>query len=232
MVRKFLVNQCCKSEVFGLYRAADDFAYNFPHHLRTIISCIIRGLISSIVFIRFFVLLEKWVIFSSMLCTSWLIVKIYWVWSWLWYILTFRVWIALSIHNRRICCFWIIYIVIIMFCEVISMWCFLFIWWFCFWLKCSVILLWVFLSNRGFYCGLYDCLWLCWVFVFGVVRLVWIGEMLCCAVVVIVSTISSLKKWDEVWISCCVRFHVPFKLSWLLKVEFKLLFPALSGKIE
>ena len=62
-------------------------------------------------------------------------------------------------------------------------------------------------------------LWIVWLFVvllgfvFGVLRLGWIGETLCCAVVVIVSTISSLKKWDEVWRSCCVRFM--FRLSCL-----------------
>ena len=50
-------------------------------------------------------------------------------------------------------------------------------------------------------------------FGFVVVKLGWIGEMLCCAVNVIVSTISSLTKSDGVWISCCVRFQVPFKLS-------------------
>ena len=50
-------------------------------------------------------------------------------------------------------------------------------------------------------------------FGFGVVKLEWIGEMLCCAVVVFVSTNSSLTKSDAVWISCCVRFQVP--LSYL-----------------
>ena len=55
--------------------------------------------------------------------------------------------------------------------------------------------------------------------------------MLCCAsVVVIVSTISSITKCDGVCISCCIRFLVPFKLSLYIKVEFKLLFRALSGK--
>ena len=50
--------------------------------------------------------------------------------------------------------------------------------------------------------------------------------MLCCAVVVIASTTSSLTKPDGTWISCCVRFFVSFRLSCCMKVEFKLLFPA------
>ena len=54
----------------------------------------------------------------------------------------------------------------------------------------------------------------------------------CRSVVVFVSTISTFMKCNGVCISCCVRFRVPFKLSWFIKVEFKLLFPVLSGKIE
>ena len=54
----------------------------------------------------------------------------------------------------------------------------------------------------------------------------------CASVVVIVSKISSLTKCDEICISCCVRFLVPFKFSLLLNVQFKLLFPVLSGKNE
>ena len=33
MVRKCLVDQYCKSVVFGLYRIVDDFDYKIPHHL-------------------------------------------------------------------------------------------------------------------------------------------------------------------------------------------------------
>ena len=77
-----------------------------------------------------------------------------------------------------------------------------------------------------------DCILVCGnaVFLFrGVVSVGWMEEMLCCVVVVIVSTISSLMKCDEVWISFCVQFFVPFKFSCvILKVEFKLLFPVLS----
>ena len=54
----------------------------------------------------------------------------------------------------------------------------------------------------------------------------------CASVVVNVSTITSLIKCDWVCISCCVRFLVPFKFSLFLNVEFKLLFPVLSGKNE
>ena len=35
-----------------------------------------------------------------------------------------------------------------------------------------------------------------------------------------------------VCISCCIRFLVLFKLSLFINVEFKLLFPVLSGKNE
>ena len=70
-------------------------------------------------------------------------------------------------------------------------------------------------------------------FNFGVVKLGCIVEMLRCAfVVVMVSTISSLTNCDGVCISCCIRFLVPFKLSLFIKVEFKLIFPVLSGKNE
>ena len=66
------------------------------------------------------------------------------------------------------------------------------------------------------------------VFLFlGVVSVGRIGEMLCCAAVGIASIISSLTKCDEVWMSCCVRFLVPFNCSWLINVEVKLLFPVL-----
>ena len=54
----------------------------------------------------------------------------------------------------------------------------------------------------------------------------------CASVVAIVSTISLLTKCDGACISCCVRFLFPFKLSLFIKVEFKLLFPLLSGKNE
>ena len=54
----------------------------------------------------------------------------------------------------------------------------------------------------------------------------------CASVAVNVSTISSLTKCDGVCISCCVRFPVPFKLSLLINVEFKLSFHVLSGKNE
>ena len=54
----------------------------------------------------------------------------------------------------------------------------------------------------------------------------------CASVVVIVSTISLLTKCDGVFISCWVGFLVPFKLSLFINVEFKLLFPVLSGKNE
>ena len=33
MVRKYLIDQYCKSEVFGLYRIVDDFDYKIPHLL-------------------------------------------------------------------------------------------------------------------------------------------------------------------------------------------------------
>ena len=68
---------------------------------------------------------------------------------------------------------------------------------------------------------------------FGVVKFGLIGEMLrCVSVVVIVLTVSSFIKCDEVCKSCCVRFLVPLKLSLFMNVEFKLLFPTLSGKNE
>ena len=51
--------------------------------------------------------------------------------------------------------------------------------------------------------------------------------MIRCASVVVIVTISSLTKCDGVCISCCVRFLVPIKLSLLINVEFKLLFPVL-----
>ena len=54
----------------------------------------------------------------------------------------------------------------------------------------------------------------------------------CASVVVIVSTIFLLLKGDGVCISCCIRFLVPFKLTLFINVEFKLLFPVLSGKNE
>ena len=79
-----------------------------------------------------------------------------------------------------------------------------------------------------------DCIIVCCsvgFFSYGVVKLGCIGELLRCAsVVVFVSTISSRTKCDGVCISCCVRFLVPFKLSLFINVEFKLLFPVLSGK--
>ena len=55
------------------------------------------------------------------------------------------------------------------------------------------------------------------------------GEMLCYVVVGIVSTVFSLMKCDEVRISCCVNFFVPFNFSCVKRnVEFKLLFRVLS----
>ena len=33
MVRKYLVDQYCKNEVFGLNKVVDGFDYNIPHHL-------------------------------------------------------------------------------------------------------------------------------------------------------------------------------------------------------
>ena len=54
----------------------------------------------------------------------------------------------------------------------------------------------------------------------------------CASVVVIVSTNSSLIKCDGVFISCCLRFLVPFKFSSFTNIEFNLLFPVLSGKNE
>ena len=54
----------------------------------------------------------------------------------------------------------------------------------------------------------------------------------CASVVVIVSTISSLTKCDGVCISCCVRFLVPFKLSFFKIVQYKLLFPVISGRMN
>ena len=57
--------------------------------------------------------------------------------------------------------------------------------------------------------------------------------MFCCASVgVIVSTISALTKSDRVCISCFLGCHVPFKLSLIINVEFKLLFLVLSGRNE
>ena len=54
----------------------------------------------------------------------------------------------------------------------------------------------------------------------------------CASVVFSVSTISSFTKCDGVCISCCVRFLVSFRFSLYMNVEFKLLFPVLSGKNE
>ena len=54
----------------------------------------------------------------------------------------------------------------------------------------------------------------------------------CASITVIVSTISSFTKCDGVCTSCYVRFLVPFRLSLFMNVEFKLLFPVLSGKNE
>ena len=51
--------------------------------------------------------------------------------------------------------------------------------------------------------------------------------MLCCVVVGNVSISFLLTKCDEGSLSCGVRFLVPFKFSWLINVEFKLLFPVL-----
>ena len=58
------------------------------------------------------------------------------------------------------------------------------------------------------------------------------GEMLCCVVVGIVSTTSSLIKCDGVWISCCVRFFAPLKVFCvLINVEIKLIFSVLSVNV-
>ena len=63
MVRNYLVDQYCKSEVFGLNKIVDDFDYNI--------------LISSMVSICIIsILLKKWVIFTLILRRSWLIIKI------------------------------------------------------------------------------------------------------------------------------------------------------------
>ena len=51
----------------------------------------------------------------------------------------------------------------------------------------------------------------------------------CASVVVSVSTISSLTKCDRICIPCCIRFLVPFKLSWFMNAEFNLLF---QGKMN
>ena len=66
LVRNYLVDQCCKSEVFGLNRIVDDFGYIVPHHLIENTYLYIKGLISSIVSTCIiFVLLKEWVIFTS-----------------------------------------------------------------------------------------------------------------------------------------------------------------------
>ena len=118
----------------------------------------IMWMISGMVFICFiFHLLKKRVISTTFLWWSWLIMKIYWIWSRLWCILTLWKEGTLSICFR-FCCFWSIYIVVIMFCKIISMWCLLFVWWFCYWSERWIIHLRIFLSTEGF---TVDCMIVC-----------------------------------------------------------------------
>ena len=61
----------------------------------------------------------------------------------------------------------------------------------------------------------------------------WIGEILCCVVVGIFSTIFLYTKRDGVWIFCFVRFLGPLRVYCVfIKVEFKLLLPFLSINIK
>ena len=58
----------------------------------------------------------------------------------------------------------------------------------------------------------------------GVVSVALIGEILFCVVVGSFSTISSFRKRDGVFMSCCVKFLVSLRISCvLMKNEFKLL---------
>ena len=66
----------------------------------------------------------------------------------------------------------------------------------------------------------------------GVERFGFIGEILCCVVVIIFSTISSFTGCGGIWLSCWVRFLVPFRFSCRIVVEFKLIFPILLGRNE
>ena len=55
------------------------------------------------------------------------------------------------------------------------------------------------------------------------------GGKFCCVVVGSDSTISSFTKCDGVWISCCVKFIVPLRVSCVfMKFEIKLLLLVLS----
>ena len=53
---------------------------------------------------------------------------------------------------------------------------------------------------------------------FGVVSLKCIGEIFCCVVVFTVVKISSFAECDGVWVSCFVRFLVPFRFSCCMRV--------------
>ena len=67
------------------------------------------------------------------------------------------------------------------------------------------------------------------VFVLWCVIVGYIGETIGFVVVSIVSTISLHTNCDQVWISYCVHFVVPFKFSCIFMiVEFRLLLKSVS----
>ena len=59
-----------------------------------------------------------------------------------------------------------------------------------------------------------------------------IGEILGCVVVGNVSIVFLFTKFYVIWIFCCLRFLVPFRVSYvLMNVEFELLLFVLSFKV-
>ena len=141
------------------------------------------------------------VIFTSILCKPWLIVKIFLVWNWLWYMLTLCVWIGrLTIHIRIFRCFWPIYIVIIMLCKIIFMWCSLFIWWLCCWSKCLIIRFWVFWATEGF---TVECMVVC----FNVRIFFWTCK-------------GRMNKWIALVCCCryCFNYFFTYKMWWSLDI--------------
>ena len=78
-----------------------------------------------------------------------------------------------------------------MFCKITSGEYSLFLWWFCHWSECLVIHCEYFGATEGLTVGCNVTWGNIEVFGFGVVSFGFIGEILCCVVASIVSTISS-----------------------------------------
>ena len=186
-----------------------------------------------------FILLKKWVAFGFVCRSFSLIIQNYWLSYWSWYLLGITMFLELILSLTKWFCYCIALIdvcekILVMSNRAITVCVFLFnkLSFFGYWSMCLLIHMRVFGNNRWLNCWLYCIsrersfvllMWYCkW----------WVNMgILCCVVVGSVSTISSFTKCEGAWMSCCVKFPVPLKVSCvLMNVDFKQLLLVLSLK--